>query len=179
MVTCLVIGLLFGIVAVDIFPPQKSSNSSSNTTFNLRSLNDSYSFGSYAFSVPAREGYPFCFGMDLSGCYFNTPSTSPGYVNGMTISLASAYASGPAFLLINYNATQDTSIRISQDDTYIVTKPSLNSSFSGYYTGYNAQYTKPDYDFLIPVDPALPFSCFFLDNSTLPDQVTMFMSLVW
>jgi hypothetical protein len=98
---------------------------------------------------------------------------------GMAINYFPVYGVGAAFLLINYNATQSTSIEISQGLDTITTDPSLNSSFSGNDYGYNSQEVLPGYNLYLPINTLGDFNLIFLNNSTQSDTVTLSMAFVW
>jgi len=149
------------------------------------SLKDNESFGVTTFSISSGNEYPICFGLVNCNCYAYPSCTySMGAINrnataGMAVNYFPVYGVGTAFLLINYNATQTTSIEISQGLDMIRTDPSLNSSFGGNDYGYNSQEFPPGYNLYIPINTLAGFKLVFLNNSTQPDTVTLSMAFVW
>jgi hypothetical protein len=89
------------------------------------------------------------------------------------------FSVGPAYLIINYNATQNTSLEIIQGVITFKTTPSYNSSFYGGNFGYSVSETTQDYNFYVPINSDLEFECLFLNNSTQTDSVTVSFLLQW
>ena len=141
------------------------------------SLGYNQSFGTSAFSVPPGGGYPVCFG--FSPCSFSWTSSRGNNVTTGKTAPAPISSIGPAYLVINYNASQNTSIEIVQDVVTFKTSPSFNSSFFGGNFGYSAQETTPDYNFYVPINTNITFECLFLNNSTQVDSVAASFLLEW
>ena len=98
-----------------------------------------------SFKIAPGAGYPFCFGQSPCNCYGYPPcqyAGNPATYNssaGQSVYNFGVYGFGAAYLVIDYNATQDTSIKIFLDKIILETPPSLNSTLDGANWGYNGQ----------------------------------------
>ena len=135
------------------------------------------SFGTNTFSIASGEGYPFCFG--FSPCNFSTSNSGNNTTTKGTALEVPISSVGPAYLLINYNASHLTSLEIIQDVITFNTSPSLNSSFYGGNFGYSVDETTPDYNFYVPINSDLTFECLFLNNSTQFDSGIVSFAIIW
>jgi hypothetical protein len=137
-----------------------------------------------SFKIAPGAGYPFCFGgPSPCNCYGYPPcqyAGNPATYNsseGQPVYNFGVYGFGAAYLVINYNATQDTSIKIFLDKIILETPPSSNSTLDGANWGYNGQLN--GYRLYFPMDTLGGFDVVFLNNSTQEDSVTLSMEFVW
>jgi len=150
---------------------------------NFLSLGYNENLNVSGFQIAPEAGYPFCFGQSPCNCYGYPPCEyvgNPATVNsstGQSIYDFPVYGFGAAYLVINYNATQETSVKIFLDKIVLETPPSLNSTLDGANWGYNGQLH--GYQLYFPMNTLGGFNLAFFDNSTKEDSITLSMSFLW